>query len=122
MSSYHLFNKEVRNSTVLALNSPRCSFFQIEFDPGCASLSPPCDLPAERLSIIPQFEYSVWMVANLHLKDRPAGPMLAWDNIIYDGGEIGAGEEPLQSLMTSPDDLRELTWEEHVATQKKTKN
>lgn len=42
-----------------------------------------------------------------------------WDNIIYDGGEIGAGEEPLQSLMTSPDDLKELTWEEFVAMQEK---
>jgi protoporphyrinogen oxidase len=46
-------------------------------------------LPAERLSIIPEFEYSVWMVANLHLKERPAGPMLAWDNILYESKSLG---------------------------------
>ncbi len=46
-------------------------------------------LPAERLELMPQFEYSVWMVANLHLRDRPAGPMLAWDNVIYDSKSLG---------------------------------
>ncbi len=46
-------------------------------------------LPAERLELLPQFEYSVWMVANLHLKDRPVGPMLAWDNVIYDSKSLG---------------------------------
>ena len=45
-----------------------------------------------------------------------------WDNIIYDGGEIGAGEEPLQSLMTSPDDLKELSWDDYVAMNPKAKN
>ncbi len=45
-----------------------------------------------------------------------------WDNIIYDGGEIGAGEEPLQSLMTSPDDLKELSWDDYVALKPKSKN
>lgn len=45
-----------------------------------------------------------------------------WDNIIYDGGEIGAGEEPLQSLMTSPDDLKELSWDDYVAMKAKQKN
>jgi hypothetical protein len=44
-----------------------------------------------------------------------------WDNIVYDGGEIGAGEEPLQSLMTSPEDLRELSWDDYVAMQAKKK-
>lgn len=44
-----------------------------------------------------------------------------WDNIIYDGGEIGAGEEPLQSLMTSPEDLKELSWDDYVAMQAKKK-
>ena len=44
-----------------------------------------------------------------------------WDNIIYDGGEIGAGEEPLQSLMTSPDDLQELSWDDYVAMKAKQK-
>jgi hypothetical protein len=44
-----------------------------------------------------------------------------WDNIIYDGGEIGAGEEPLQSLMTSPDDLKELSWDDYVAMKAKQK-
>lgn len=44
-----------------------------------------------------------------------------WDNIIYDGGEIGAGEEPLQSLMTSPEDLKELSWDDYVAMKAKPK-
>ncbi len=45
--------------------------------------------PVDRLDLLPQFEYSVWMVANLHLKDRPEGPMLAWDNLIYDSKSLG---------------------------------
>ena len=46
-------------------------------------------LPDERARLLPAFEYSVWMVANLHLKDRPDGPMLAWDNIIYNSKSLG---------------------------------
>lgn len=46
-------------------------------------------LPPERIVAINQFEYSVWFVANLHLKDRPAGPLLAWDNILYDSPSLG---------------------------------
>lgn len=43
-----------------------------------------------------------------------------WDNIIYDGGEIGAGaESPLQSMMTSSDDLKELSWDDYVAMKEK---
>ncbi len=45
-----------------------------------------------------------------------------WDNIIYDGGEIGAGAEPLQSLMTGPDDLKELSWDDYVALKAKQKS
>lgn len=38
-----------------------------------------------------------------------------WDNIIYDGGDIGAGlAAEAQSLMTSSDDLKELTEEEYL--------
>jgi len=46
-------------------------------------------LPPERLNAIAHFEYSVWFVANLHLKDRPLGPMLAWDNILYKSPSLG---------------------------------
>ena len=46
-------------------------------------------LSEERARLLSAFEYSVWMVANLHLKDRPAGRMLAWDNIIYDSKSLG---------------------------------
>jgi protoporphyrinogen oxidase len=46
-------------------------------------------LPAERIALLSEFEYSVWMVANLHLKDRPEGPMLAWDNVLYESKSLG---------------------------------
>jgi protoporphyrinogen oxidase len=37
------------------------------------------------------FQYGAWMVANLHLRDRPAdrGFPLAWDNVIYDSESLG---------------------------------
>jgi protoporphyrinogen oxidase len=37
------------------------------------------------------FAYGSWMVANLHLKDRPAEPgvPLAWDNVFYDSPSLG---------------------------------
>ncbi len=38
-----------------------------------------------------QFEYAVWLVANLFLKDRPTGRgfPLAWDNVLYDSPSLG---------------------------------
>jgi hypothetical protein len=38
-----------------------------------------------------EFEYGSWMVANLHLKDRPTGRgfPLAWDNVLYDSPSLG---------------------------------
>lgn len=45
--------------------------------------------PDQRTQLLSSFDYSVWMVANLHLKDRPDGPMLAWDNIIYNSKSLG---------------------------------
>lgn len=48
-----------------------------------------------------------------------------WDNIIYDGGSIGAPGAPdapqasrRRSLVTSPDDLRELTYEDYLEMQR----
>ena len=37
------------------------------------------------------FQYSAWMVANLHLRERPAnrGFPLAWDNVLYDSPSLG---------------------------------
>ena len=37
------------------------------------------------------FEYGSWMVANLHLRNRPAEPgiPLAWDNVLYDSPSLG---------------------------------
>lgn len=37
------------------------------------------------------FAYGSWMVANLHLRDRPqsAGFPLAWDNVLYDSPSLG---------------------------------
>ena len=37
------------------------------------------------------FSYSPWLVANVHLEDRPrpTGAPLAWDNVIYEGASLG---------------------------------
>lgn len=37
------------------------------------------------------FNYGAWMVANLHLKDRPAdrGFPLSWDNVLYESPSLG---------------------------------
>lgn len=37
------------------------------------------------------FNYGAWMVANLHLSDRPAGRgfPLAWDNVLYESPSLG---------------------------------
>ncbi len=38
-----------------------------------------------------EFQYGAWMVANLHLRDRPlnAGFPLAWDNVLYESPSLG---------------------------------
>ena len=35
--------------------------------------------------------YAPWLVANLHLRDRPSsiGAPLAWDNVFYEGPSLG---------------------------------
>ncbi|MGE3805526.1 MAG: FAD-dependent oxidoreductase [Gemmataceae bacterium] len=40
---------------------------------------------------VKEFEYGSWLVANLHLRDRPAsrGFPLCWDNVIYDSPSLG---------------------------------
>jgi protoporphyrinogen oxidase len=40
---------------------------------------------------VAEFEYGAWLVANLFLKDRPAGRgfPLAWDNVFYDSPSLG---------------------------------
>ncbi len=41
---------------------------------------------------VAEFQYGAWMVANLHLKDRPAatrGFPLCWDNVLYDSPSLG---------------------------------
>jgi protoporphyrinogen oxidase len=49
------------------------------------------DLPESRRKAAAEFEYSPWLVANLHLRRRPAdnGFPLAWDNVIYDSRSLG---------------------------------
>ena len=47
------------------------------------------DNPPEHLK---SFEYGAWMVANLHLKNRPPegnGFPLCWDNVLYDSPSLG---------------------------------
>ena len=40
---------------------------------------------------VSEFQYGAWMVANLHLKDRPdsRGFPLAWDNVLYESQSLG---------------------------------
>jgi hypothetical protein len=50
-------------------------------------LIPDSNEPAD----VSEFEYGSWMVANLHLRDRPApnGMPLCWDNVLYDSPSLG---------------------------------
>lgn len=47
------------------------------------------------------FSYAPWMVANIHLKDRPAnhGFALAWDNVLYDSPSLGYVVATHQALL-----------------------
>lgn len=49
------------------------------------------DLPESRRKAAAEFEYSPWLVANVHLRQRPAesGFPLAWDNVIYNSRSLG---------------------------------
>ncbi len=49
------------------------------------------DLPDERKRHAREFQYSPWLVANLHLRARPAERdfPLAWDNVLYDSRSLG---------------------------------
>jgi protoporphyrinogen oxidase len=46
---------------------------------------------AEPPAHLADFEYGAWMVANLHLSDRPAerGFPLSWDNVLYESPSLG---------------------------------
>ena len=48
-------------------------------------------LPDERKQACKAFEYGSWLVANVHLKGRPAnvGFEPAWDNVFYDSRSLG---------------------------------
>jgi phytoene dehydrogenase-like protein len=48
-------------------------------------------LPVERKRRAAQFEYSPWLVANVHLRERPQefGFPLCWDNVLYDSSSLG---------------------------------
>jgi phytoene dehydrogenase-like protein len=49
------------------------------------------DLPESRRKAAAEFEYSPWLVANVHLRQRPveSGFPLAWDNVIYNSRSLG---------------------------------
>ena len=49
------------------------------------------DLGSERVSAFRSCEFGSWLVANLHLTDRPksSGFPLSWDNVIYDSPSLG---------------------------------
>jgi hypothetical protein len=49
------------------------------------------ELSEDRKQHAREFEYSPWLVANLHLRGRPAerGFPLSWDNVLYDSRSLG---------------------------------
>ena len=49
------------------------------------------ELPEDRKTYAREFEYSPWLVANLHLCERPReqGFPLSWDNVLYDSRSLG---------------------------------
>jgi phytoene dehydrogenase-like protein len=49
------------------------------------------DLPEDRKRSAREFEYSPWLVANLHLRERPLerGFPLSWDNVLYGSRSLG---------------------------------
>ena len=49
------------------------------------------ELPEDRKRQAREFEYSPWLVANLHLRERPReqGFPLCWDNVLYDSRSLG---------------------------------
>ncbi|MBX3442687.1 MAG: FAD-dependent oxidoreductase [Planctomyces sp.] len=49
------------------------------------------ELPEDRKAACAEFEYGSWLVANIHLKDRPPskGFEAAWDNVLYDSRSLG---------------------------------
>lgn len=49
------------------------------------------DFPNERVQAARQFSYAPWLVANLHLRDRPRslGVSLAWDSVFLDSDSLG---------------------------------
>jgi hypothetical protein len=47
-------------------------------------------IPGRNWDHLSAFEYSVWMVANVHLKAMPrSGGQIAWDNVMYDSKSLG---------------------------------
>jgi hypothetical protein len=49
------------------------------------------ELPEDRKGHAREFEYSPWLVANLHLHERPRerGFPLSWDNVLFDSRSLG---------------------------------
>ena len=49
------------------------------------------ELPEATVTAARESVYGAWLVANLHLRDRPSerGPEIAWDNVLYDSPSLG---------------------------------
>lgn len=49
------------------------------------------DLPDVSVAAARESVYGAWLVANLHLRDRPREPgiEIAWDNVLYDSSSLG---------------------------------
>lgn len=58
-------------------------------------------LRVQKPAYVDEFEYSPWLVANLHLSSRPAqrGFPLSWDNVLYDSPSLGYVAATHQKLL-----------------------
>jgi protoporphyrinogen oxidase len=67
-------------------------------------------LDADRIAAAKRFQYGSWMVANVHLSQRPAesGFPMAWDNVIHDSKSLGYVTATHQSGID--DGATVLTW------------
>ena len=78
---------DVANSRPLAFKAKRVIFAAPQF------LTPHLirDLEPKRIAASKKFQYGSWIVANVHLSDRPAESRfpMCWDNVIYGSKSLG---------------------------------
>lgn len=69
-------------------------------------------VPEAPRQIPPGFQYAPWLVANVTVRRRPAGPghPLSWDNVAYESNSLGYVVADHQGLQRKPNARTVLTW------------